>query len=910
VIDPGRPTGQVTFLFTDIEGSTTLVDRLGTAAWRPLLERHRALIRGALARNEGLEIQTEGDSFFAVFREASDAVSAAVGAQRALYAEAWPDGAAIRVRMGIHTGTGELDADGGYVGYDVHRAARVAGAANGGQVLLSETTSEAIAGQVPAGVVLRELGAHRLKDLRPERISQLELDGLPSQFPAIRSLDSRPNNLPEQLTGFVGRERELSDASELLASSRLVTLTGPGGTGKTRLSLQVAADATDAFPDGVWFVALSGVKDPAMVIPSIIHTMGVSDDPQRGPLELLAGELADRRVLLVLDNMEQLLGSASDVSALLRGAPGLRILATSRAPLRISGEQEYPVAGLPAPVELGGLSPYQREHLPAAQRSRDPGVLAQFAAVQLFCARARAVKPGFELTTANADDVAGIVGHLGGIPLAIELAAARLRFLTPAVIHERLERRLDLPGASSMDVPERQRTLRGAIDWSYELLEPPARRVFERLGVFPSGFDLMCAEAVAGPPGELGVDVLDGLATLVDQSLVRSDDHGGEPRFSLLEPIREFALERLIASGDEEPVRARHALAYRDLAVRLEPDISGAEQRGVLDRLEIEHTNLRAAIDWADARGDGVVAIELSVAVWRFWQKRGHLREARSRMEAMIGRPWFASLPDALRARAHEVLGGILYWHGDMIAARGPYQAALDLWREVGDEAEVANALYNLSFTYSMATVNDPASQRVAGEILDEALAIYRRLGDDRGTANVLWAQGIQAYFSNDNAAAAPFFAEALDLYRKVGDRTQEAWALHQLGSARLKLGQTAEARELIRSALRIFEDTGDISGMTMALDDLAAVAVTDGDLDRAARLDGLARRLQASSGAMLAGLVQQAFESATRPEASNRMDPQELEHHRAEGAAFALPDGVRYALGQDVPIPDSDSAT
>jgi tetratricopeptide (TPR) repeat protein len=517
------------------------------------------------------------------------------------------------------------------------------------------------------------------------------------------------------------------------------------------------------------------------------------------------------------------------------------------------------------------------------------------------------VRPGFGLTDANASDVAAIVAHLGGAPLAIELAAARLRFLTPAAIHERLEGRLDLPGSGAADVPERQRTLRGAIAWSYELLDPPSGRLFERLGVFPGGFDVAGAESVAGPGSELGVDVLDGLAALVDHSLVRSEEFGGEPRFAMLEPIREFALERLAASGEEAQARDRHALAYRDLAERLVPELASDRQRGVLDRLELEHANLRSAIDWADARGHLELALEIAVAIWRFWQKRGHLREARARLETLLARPAFAEVRAPLRARALEVMAGILYWHGDLPASREPYQAALGIWREAGDRAEIANALYNLSFSYSMVSTDD-AGRREAASMLEEALAIYRSLGDDRGTANALWGIGVQAYFANDNVTAAPAFEEALGLYRKVGDRTQEAWALHQLGSTRLKLGETDLARTHIRDALRIFDGAGDIAGMTMAFDDLSAVAVADGDVTRAARLQGLARRLQTSSGTGLATVVQEAFEQLTRPDASDRLDPTELERRRAEGAALPLPDGVRYALGSEVPIPEPAS--
>ena len=600
---PDRPTGEVTFLFTDIEGSTRLVSTLGTAAWRPLLARHRTIVRDALVAHGGIENQVEGDGFFAVFADAAAATAAVADMQRALQAEPWPDGGAIRVRMGLHTGEGELDAEGAYVGHDVHRAARVGAAGHGGQVLLSEATASLVDGHLGPGLSLRSLGAHRLKDLRPERIAQLVIEGLPADFPPIRSLDARPNNLPMELSSFVGRERELDEIRALLASTRLVTLTGPGGTGKTRLALQVAASLADEYPDGAWFVPLGSVADTDLVIPAIARAMGVGDDPSRSPIDVLATELEPKQALLVIDNLEQVRGAGSDLGELLRRAGRVRILATSRAPLRISGEQEYPVPGLPTPPDLDRLGPLEREQLPAAIRAREPEALAGFESVRLFVARGSSVKPGFAITGANAGDVAAIVAHLGGVPLAIELAAARIRFLTPAAIHERLEGRLDLPGAGAADVPERQRSLRGAIMWSHELLDAPDCRLFERLGVFMGGFDLPRAEAVAGPAADLGEDVLDGLASLVDQSLVRSDEVLGEPRFSMLEPIREYALERLEAAGSTDVVGERHARAYLALAEELAPALNGDGQRAALDRLELEHANLRAAIDWADARG-------------------------------------------------------------------------------------------------------------------------------------------------------------------------------------------------------------------------------------------------------------------------------------------------------------------
>ena len=496
--------------------------------------------------------------------------------------------------------------------------------------------------------------------------------------------------------------------------------------------------------------------------------------------------------------------------------------------------------------------------------------------------------------------MAAIVAHLGGVPLAIELAAARLRFLTPAAIHERLEGRLDLPGAGAADVPERQRSLRGAIMWSHELLDPPDRRLFERLAVFMGGFDLTRAEAVAGS-SDLGIDVLDGLASLVDQSLVRSDEVDGEPRFSMLEPIREYALERLEASGNRDAVRSRHAHAFLAFARELEPDLAGARQRAALDRLELEHANLSAAIDWGDEQGNAEVACGITFAIWRFWQKRGYLREARARVATLIERPWFSTAPAPLRARTLEAMGGIIYWHGLVDGSRPEYEAALAIWREIGDRREIANAAYNLSFCFSMGVLQElpPDARERADALLAEALEIYQSLGDRAGEANVNWGTGIQRYFDHENAAAVPAFEAALALYRQVGDRTQEAWSLHQLGLARLKLGEIDVARGQLADGLRLFTEAGDIAGVTLGLRDLASVAAADGDLPREARLSGLARRIQASSGTGLAGVVETEFEVGTRPSSADALSAEDLARYEAEGAAMPMLDGVRYALGE-----------
>lgn len=892
------PAGDLTFLFSDIEGSTVLLERLGPDRWTPILSRHRELLRAAWTAHGGSERSTEGDSFFVVFPDPAGAIGAAAAAQRALAAEPWPDALDLRVRMGIHAGHAVLDPDGSYVGHDVHRAARITGAANGGQVLVSEATAERAIGRFPPGVALRPLGEHRLKDLRPERLALLVIEGVPAIDTAIRSLDARPNNLPTQLTTFVGRERELDEARDLLGRTRLLTITGPGGTGKTRLSLQLAASVADRFPDGTWFVPLATIRDPELLLPAIARAMDVTENPVRGPVEVLVAELAGKRALLVLDNLEQVLAGVRHVAELLRELPLLHVLATSRAPLRIAGEQEYPLHGLPIPIDVTGLSPIERATFADTAPRRPVTDVIGFEAVRLFLARASAVKPGFQLTEANADDIAGIVAHLGGIPLAIELAAARIRFLTPAAIRARLDGRLDLPGTAMLDVPERQQTLRAAIAWSYELLDPPVRRMFTRLGAFAGGFDLECAERVCGPASELGGDVLDALSSLVDHSLVLADEAGDEPRFAMLEPIREFAVEQLAASGEEATTRDRHARAMLELAARAEPELAGPAQRRWLDRLELDHANLRAAIDWAEGHGDAPVALGLAVRVWRFWQKRGHLREARTRVERLLAEPWAAE-PTTLRGDLLEVAGGIAYWHGEPRAAEPFYEECLAIRRASGDSAAIAHACYNLSFCFIVGGMHDATGRTRALTLLEEALERYRALDDDRGTANALWGIGCARYFLNDNEGAIVPLEESLELYRKVGDRTQEGWALHQLGSAKLKLGEHEAARTMLRDGLRLFREAGDLAGVTVILDDLSASAVADEDLVRGARLHGLARRLQQTSGTDLARYIEEAFEEQSRRSARQVMSAEELARHAAEGRAMTLDDGVRYALGE-----------
>src|SRR5919106_793844 len=443
------PTGTVTFLFTDIEGSTRLLDALGDR-YPAVLETHQAILREAFAARGGIDVSTEGDSFFVVFRSAPQAVAAAVEAQRAIAAHRWPEDATVRVRMGMHTGEGTLGGD-NYVGVDLHRAARIAAAGHGGQIVVSEATRALVELAAPEGVAFRDLGEHRLKDLsHPERLHQVLADGLPAEFPALRSMDARPNNLPVQLTSFVGRRRELEGVKKAIRAGRLLTLTGPGGTGKTRLALQAARQLLPEFEHGVFFVALAPITERGLVLPAVAKALGLPEATRESTGEALGEHLRDKRPLPVTDKFEQILDAAPDVGMLLSSTQGLNLLATSREPLGLSGEREYPVPPLDLPDPA---------HLPAIEG------LSQYEAVSLFVERAMAVQPGFQVTNENAPAVAEICARLDGLPLAIELAAARVKILAPQALLARLDRALPLLSGGSRELPQRQRTLRDAIAW-------------------------------------------------------------------------------------------------------------------------------------------------------------------------------------------------------------------------------------------------------------------------------------------------------------------------------------------------------------------------------------------------------------------------------------------------------------
>jgi predicted ATPase/serine/threonine protein kinase/DNA-binding CsgD family transcriptional regulator len=805
------PTGTVTSLFTDIEGSTRLLQHLGDRYATVLAECQR-LLHATFQEWNGHEVNTQDDAFFVAFARATDAVLAVVEVQRALAAHPWPEGVAVRVRMGLHTGEPSLTPE-GYVGLDVQRVARIMSATqHGGQVLLSPTTYNLVEQDLPDDLSLRDLGEHRLKDLgRPRRLFQLVIADLPADFPPLKTLDTYPNNLPMQHTPFIGREQELAAVGQLLSLEdvRLVTLTGSGGTGKTRLGVQVAAELTDAFADGVFFVNLALINDTALVVPTIAETLGIREAGSRPLRERLVEELQQKQLLLLLDNFEQVVSAALQVVDLLAACPKLKVLVTSREVLHVRAEREFPVP----PLEL-----------PDPKRLPDLATLSHNAAVALFLQRAQAAKPDFQLTNANSRAIVEICARLDGLPLAIELAAARIKLLPPHALLARMSQRLVVLTGASRDVPARQQTLRNTISWSYNLLDAQEQQLFRRLSIFAGGCTLEAIEAVytALDENQGTGQTLEKVASLIEKSLLQqAEQEGLEPRLMMLETIREYGLEALSASGEMESTREAHARYYLALAEEMEPKLLGTEQ---FDRLEREHDNLRSALSCFIEREEAEMALRLGGALGWFWGVRNHASEGRQWMERALSSR--GEVRDSVRAKALNCLGLLVYSQGDYDRAEELCRESLALFREVGDRPGIATSLSNLGLI-----VEWRSNYAAARSLAEEALALWRELDAKNGylgfTLTILAGVTIK---QGEYAKARVLAEEAAALLREIGDIPVLSNALLYLVEVMFYQGDLAGAHALAEEILRLSRKVGDLGGSAESLAFLGQIALHRGD--------------------------------------------------------------------------------
>jgi predicted ATPase/class 3 adenylate cyclase len=844
---PALPPGTVTFLFTDIEGSTALWER-DRAVMAAAVERHLALLRTAIETHGGVLFKVVGDAVQAAFPTAPDAVAAALDAQRSLATEGWSEvGGALTVRMALHTAAAE-PRDRDYLAPGLNRLARLVSAAHGGQVLLTQVTQNLAYDALPRGASLRDLGEHPLRDLnRPEHVFQLLHPDLTVDFPPIRTLTTRPNNLPLEPTPFLGREDHVARIVDLLGRDdvRLLTITGPGGVGKTRLGVQAAAGLLDDFPDGVWFIDLSALDDPTLVPSAIARVLGVREEGGGLP-ERLATVIRGKRLLLVLDNFERVLESASLVTSFLAGGPAAKVLVTSRTPLHTSGEQEYPLSPLLMP---------DPQHLPPLEH------VLRFEAVRLFVERAQAVKPDFMVTAANATAVAEICHRLDGLPLAIELAAALVKLLPPQALLQRLEKRLPLLTRGARDLPARQQTMRDAIDWSHDLLTSEEQTLFQRLAVFPGGCTLDAAERVAGSDEGDGViggtransllphhpdppSILDGMASLVDKSLLRQDKTDGEPRFRMLETVREFGLERLESSGTGEEIRRRLAVWCLTLAEAAQPAlIGGTMQPHSVIRLDDELTNLRAAVTWLIERGEGRTALRLLVAVEDYWsQRRPNTIELCRWLTAAL-----AAAPDAPakdRTVAHYLLALVNSILGNEEDAARHAERLPVAAQESGEPAALGLAQYGVGMFWEF----HGHSERAAAA-LSEAVTLLQAAGNHVLAA---WAQADLAdilIWRGDLAAGIPMLDDALARLRQLSSDWLITLVLNQRGHAALAEGDHPHAAGCFTESITVARASQQTRAIRGAVHGLAGVALALGQPERAARWLGAVEAARESLG-------------------------------------------------------------
>ena len=813
------PSGTVTFLLTDIEGSTRLWEE-HAEAMRQALARYEALATSIVETHQGRLIKSrgEGDSLFCVFARASDAVSCACALQQAFQEEAWPEETPLKVRLALHTGEADLR-DGDYYGSTVNRCARLRALAQGGQVLVSQATQDLVADILLEGSRLKSLGQHRLRDLsRPEQIFQLLHPALPADFPPLKSLGVLPTNLPVQLTSFIGREKEIAQVKGLLAGTHLLTLTGSGGCGKTRLGLQVAADLIEAYPDGVWLVELAALSDPTLVPQALASVLELREEPGRSLSETVKAYLLPKSALLVLDNCEHLHAACAHLThTLLTACPQVRILATSREALGCTGEQNFRVPSLlsPDPKQL----PTQEKDLPA--------VVGEYEAVRLFVERARLQKPEFVLTEENAPAVALICHRVDGIPLAIELAAARIRSLTPTQIAARLNHFFRFLTGGNRSLLPRQQTLRATLDWSYDLLSEQERRLLGRASVFAGGWALEAAEAVCAGQSIEEWEVLDLLTSLVDKSLVVYGEQAGKAggRYWLLETVHHYARERLTETQEETLLRRQHLDFFLTLAEAAAPNLEGSEQSVWLEGLEVEHDNFRSALGWcAEAEVETEAGLRLVGALVKFWEVRGYLSEGREYAADAIGR---AKLEGGTQAQAKALHGA-----GVLAASQGDYGTAhtlceesLSIFRELGNKQGIALSLGNLgNMAYNQ---GDYATARALHE---ESLALRRELEDKQGIAYALNGLGNVAFGQSNLSLARSLYQESLSVFRELGNRRGIAHVLGSLGAVAYNQGDYATARALHEESLAIQRVLGDKLGLANLLNNLGGLFFEQGD--------------------------------------------------------------------------------
>ena len=875
-----RPRGTVTFLFTDIEGSTRILSAIGPEAYGELLDVHHDVMRAAIAAHAGHEIDTAGDAFFVAFAKPLEAIEAVIDAQRGLGAHPWPEGAAIKVRMGIHTAEATTTST-GYVGVGVHRAARICHVARGGQVLVSQATHDLLLderGGARTAPAFLDLGTHRLKDFsEPQRIYQLTAPGLATEFPPLRSATS-PTNLPAELTSFVGREREAAEIRALLDRHRLVTLVGVGGTGKTRLMLHVAGEVVGKHAEGEWLIELAPLREPGLVVDEAVRALGVQVGPGQTSMNALIDFLRDKDLLLLLDNCEHLIDAAAALAEpLLASCRSLQIIATSREALGISGEATYPVPSL---------------GLPAQSEDIDLETIGSTEAVALFVERARTTLPSFQLDAASAPSVVEICRRLDGIPLALELAAARVNVLSPAEIAKGLGDRFRLLTGGRRTAVPRQQTLQALIDWSWDLLEEADLRLIRRLSVFTGGWTLEAAAAVTGGDDTSTFETLDGLGRLVDRSLV-TVGHDGETRYGMLETIRQYARDRLVAAGEADAVRTRHLAWYRQLAAAAAPGLEGRDTVAWRVRLDADLDNLRAALDWA-FETDPQAAIETCLGLSRYWRARSMGAEGVERMRQALElvRQWRllpSPVSDAdrllLEARVTVALQ-LVMWNQGSSTWRSIAGQALSIARESGDPGALSDTLalgvqaelmtHGGQATDAMRAaayeslelatrIDDPsrigaAQVAVAGSeslgnpaaaerMLELATETARRTDNPWGMASIAQMRGRIDAEGNRHREAQLWFHQAQVVFEEVGDIRFALSAQSERGHSLRRSGAIDDAEAEYRQTIRGWQRSGNRGAVANQLESFGFTAIARGDGARAARLLGAAEALRERVG-------------------------------------------------------------